>query len=37
MSYEFFDTEPEDIWSPGDTIRELIDNLILRLALLNES
>ena len=36
MSYEFFDTEPEDAWSPGDRIRELIDNLRQRLALLGE-
>lgn len=35
MTYRFED-EPEDVWSPGDPVSELIDNLCWRCALLGE-
>lgn len=33
---EFADFEPEDAWSPGDPVSELLANLIARLLLLGE-
>lgn len=35
MNYRFED-EPEDVWSPGDPVSDLIDNLCWRCALLGE-
>jgi len=32
----FADFEPEDAWSPGDPVRELLDNLCQRCSLLGE-
>lgn len=32
----FADYEPEDSWSPGDPVRELLDNLCRRCSLLGE-
>jgi hypothetical protein len=36
MSEVLFEDEPEDAWHPGDTIREMLDNLSRRADLLGE-